>query len=198
MQFILSKDSVSYHCDKCSKQKSELSELRKLILDLKSEIELLKKASENQCTNLTTPAEEIITEVAERQLRSRNVIMYNLNENHSNDQDLIDVQDVIKKISTVPTEHIKLFRLGQSKSPNKPRPIKIIFKNSDDAISVLRNNKKLKEINSTIFVRSDLTKMQLEHLSNLRTELQERISNGEKDITIRYIRGVPKIIKSKN
>ncbi|KAF5278929.1 hypothetical protein FQR65_LT15475 [Abscondita terminalis] len=74
----MSKSTVSCHCDKFIKQKSEISELRQLILELKGEIELLKNASQIQSSKL--PAEEIINEIAECQRRSRNVTMYNLNE----------------------------------------------------------------------------------------------------------------------
>ncbi|KAK5646506.1 hypothetical protein RI129_004970 [Pyrocoelia pectoralis] len=193
----MSKNSVSYHCDNCIQQKSEINDLRRLILELKTEVERLKLASENQRINSTANADEIITEVAERPRRSRNVIMYNLDDD-DNDQDLVKAKDVIKKISNVSTDDIKVFRLGKVRNATKPRPLKIIFMNSDDAINVLRNNPKLKKINQKLVVRSDLTKIQMDHINNLRRDLQERISRGENDITIKYVRGVPRIVKVKN
>lgn len=45
---------------------------------------------------------------------------------------------------------------------------------------------------------SDRTKQQQKYMSHLRQELLNRESNGENDFIIKYIKGTPKIINSKN
>lgn len=77
-------------------------------------------------------------------------------------------------------------------SQGKCRSLRVIFPTSDAALHVIKNKSKL--INSKIKISSDNTKMQLEHLQNLRTELQQRQINGESNLTIKYVKGVPKII----
>jgi hypothetical protein len=67
------------------------------------------------------------------------------------------------------------------------------------AKEVMRN--KNKRINSdlprSISISDDKTSKQLEYLKNLRTELQLRRDNGEDNITIKYVKGIPSIIESK-
>jgi len=54
--------------------------------------------------------------------------------------------------------------------------------------------------NSDLFqgvsVTSDKTQRERLHLQTLRAQLKERIDCGEKDLTIRYLNGVPQIVKN--
>jgi hypothetical protein len=49
----------------------------------------------------------------------------------------------------------------------------------------------------SISISDDKTPKQLEYLTNLRTELQLRRDNGEDNITIKLVKGIPSIIESK-
>lgn len=69
------------------------------------------------------------------------------------------------------------------------------MRDSENALKILRNKNKFGQIR----VKADLTVKQRDYMSQLHRELESRKSNGEKDITIRYIRGTPKIVPlSKN
>jgi hypothetical protein len=67
------------------------------------------------------------------------------------------------------------------------------------AKEVLRNKNKLinSDLPRSISISDDKTSKQLEYLKNLRTELQLRRDNGEDNITIKYVKGIPSIIESK-
>ncbi|WP_219823849.1 hypothetical protein, partial [Enterobacter cloacae complex sp. CH23B] len=52
-----------------------------------------------------------------------------------------------------------------------------------------------------LYIKDDSTLKQREYLSKLRDELNSRLDRGEKDLTIKFIKGIPSIIsksKSKN
>jgi hypothetical protein len=67
------------------------------------------------------------------------------------------------------------------------------------AKEVLRNKNKLinSDLPRSISISDDKTSKQLEYLKNLRTELQLRRDNGEDNITIKYVKGIPSFIESK-
>jgi hypothetical protein len=44
----------------------------------------------------------------------------------------------------------------------------------------------------------DQTPAQKKYVDTLKEELNKRTENGEKDLSIRYIKGLPKIITNKN
>ncbi|CAH2098394.1 unnamed protein product [Euphydryas editha] len=94
------------------------------------------------------------------------------------------VPDCIKPIKTI--------RKGKY-NPDIPRAIKIILPISEAAKSILRNKSNLKASNIKLY--SYETPYQQKYRNNLRNELKRRLEGGEKDLTIKYINGVPKITK---
>ena len=86
----------------------------------------------------------------------------------------------------------KVIRIGKVINGNisKCRPLKVICKDSEDALDILRNRSKCK---NNVKINNDLTLMQREKLKRVKTELIERKSNGEMNLTLKYIRGVPTI-----
>lgn len=76
----------------------------------------------------------------------------------------------------------------------RPRPLKLILPSHDDVLRCLRNRRSLRD--SDIRINSDLTELQRAHLRELRRQLKARMEGGETDITIRYVDGVAKIMKT--
>jgi hypothetical protein len=111
-----------------------------------------------------------------------------------------DCLEIRKIISTITPEAIpqKIIRIGKPNSPNT-RPLKVSLSNDLIAKEVLRNKNKLinSDLPRSISISDDKTPKQLEYLKNLRTELQLRRDNGEDNITIKYVKGIPSIIESK-
>ncbi|KAF0705893.1 Uncharacterized protein FWK35_00025383, partial [Aphis craccivora] len=122
---------------------------------------------------------DVIEELMNRQVRSNNVILFNLPENE-NDNDL----ENIKYIFTNLNENIgdfKFSRLGRTKSTihDRPRPIKIRLTEQSDVFSILRAQKILKNSTkwSNIHFSSDKTTKQRNEMSNLRnTSLNNKLS----------------------
>ncbi|XP_045452345.1 uncharacterized protein LOC123661426 [Melitaea cinxia] len=75
-------------------------------------------------------------------------------------------------------------RLGKY-TPNKSRPIKVFFNNTDIPKCLVYNKQKLPK---TIKIYSDQTPTQKLFMQQLRDELQKRTANGEKDLIIKYIK----------
>lgn len=118
-----------------------------------------------------------------------------LNNKNTNTRKQYD-EEQIKKLTTSLYEASPkpdlLIRLGRY-IPNKPRPIKVCFNNNETPKLLLRNKTKLPE---NIKIYSDQTPSQKLYLDSLKTELYRRIGNGETNIVIKYIKGVPKIVKN--
>lgn len=91
---------------------------------------------------------------------------------------------------------LKVIRLGRFQ-PGKMRPIKTIFSMATDVFDIIRNKKKISHSNlpSTINISTDRTPNQRESMKKLCEELASRTNNGEIGLTIKFQRGVPKIIK---
>lgn len=94
---------------------------------------------------------------------------------------------------------IKLYCLGKSVS-NHSRPIKITLSNTSETFSVLHSQIKLREIPkwNDIHFSSDRTAKQRAFMSKLREELINLKEKGENDIIIKYLKGIPTIVSSKN
>ncbi|KAJ2940142.1 hypothetical protein O0L34_g14181 [Tuta absoluta] len=126
--------------------------------------------------------------------------MYDLPESTSDiaeDRKTHDIAECTKVITKITNKadctRIKAFRLGAPKSDAgaAPRPLKVIMNSKNEALDILRNKHKLQKPSS---IAADLTPMQREYLKYLREELEKRKSEGEKDLTIKYVQGRPTIV----
>lgn len=150
----------------------------------------------------TRPASTIsYHEIRQRLLRENNVIIKGIPENNETSLDLAFVKEItncFSGISTTPDVIREVTRIG-NKSGNKARPIKVSFNNREAAISVLRNKSILRSNLkfSKITISDDKTPAQLAELNHRRDELKQRIEKGETDLTIKYIRGSPIIVNTK-
>ena len=92
---------------------------------------------------------------------------------------------------------IHVIRLGDQRTDESIRPVKVILSNADDALKVLKGKRRhdvfnyLKE--SKINISPDLTIMQRQHMRDLKAQLETRKANGEL-ITIKYRNGSPTIV----
>ena len=140
--------------------------------------------------------EDTIEELDNREKRSVNLILYNLEEpnvvDHGNVTTDIDlVNDIIKKI--LPDNNIKksCVRLG-AKKQDHVRPLRVTLSSKSDVISVSRNKSRY---NGPVEITNDLTQMQRKHLADLRAKLKVMRDAGDTNKIIRYINGTPKIVQ---
>jgi hypothetical protein len=77
------------------------------------------------------------------------------------------------------------------------RPIKAIFLMAIDVFGIIRNKKKISHSNlsSIVNISTDRTPNQRESMKKLREELASRINDVETELTIKFQRRVPKIVK---
>lgn len=142
--------------------------------------------------------EQIIREIQSRKKRENNIIIVGIPEQiSSNIQERVlkDESDVLKITSIISgalPKPIKTYRIGKY-SPNKARRIKVCFDTPGPAQLLLRSKAQLPE---DIKLYSDQTPAQQKYFQSVKGELSRRIKNGESDITIKYIDGIPSIIKS--
>lgn len=150
-----------------------------------------------QDPTLMADPDDIIREVDERSRRSKNIILYNVSETDgmmSSDHDV--VSNLIKSLPTtapIDLAEVKVFRLGSVNAKNlqKPRPLKVILKNKTDVIDILKNSK---HFSNDVKASSDKTIMQRQQWLKLKQQLQALEEKGDNTKTIKYIKGVPKIV----
>lgn len=140
---------------------------------------------------------EVYEEMCDRIQRSRNLIVYNIPESPSQDiqvrinYDREELKKAFTKVK-VTCNDFKFFRLGKSGSTT--RPLKVIFSDDCYASACLKNWKLLADTN--IKFCPDRTVMQREAIRKAYEERNLRLRNGEKELKVKIIHGVPKIVKS--
>lgn len=148
-------------------------------------------------------ANAILEEIVERERRANNIILVGIEESNAstgNDRKLHDESSVkrilhdITNNSDFPNKLVTLHRLGR-RDDGKPRPIKVVLATRQDAVTVLKNKSKA---GRQVRVYDDKTPKQREEINVLRDTLKARIDKGESDLTIKYVRGLPKIVQQKN
>lgn len=191
--FSLTNPKLSYLCQDCQEGLKQVPAMRKLVSELQQQVQDLKTQQSKGID-----VELIIREVQERQNRSCNVIAFGIPESKSTsveERKNHDKKEIVKAFETVPNcdvGDITTIRLGKFDC-NKARPLKILMRSKSSAVSVLRNKNLLP---TGIKVKSDLTPYQRDHLTKLRAELDERTNQGEKDLTIKYVNNLPKIVNN--
>jgi hypothetical protein len=142
---------------------------------------------------------ELIIELKERSLRAKNIIISGMaepkatNTNERQKEDKEAVRNIMSTISIESPEPEKIFRLGKYQ-PTKTRPIKVCYESQNTAINILRRRHDLTQENIKIY--SDRTPQQQAFKKHLKEELERRIASGENNIEIKYVKGIPKIIKT--
>lgn len=172
-------------------EKAKSSETK--IHALESDIAKIKNTEPNIATS-----ENIIQEMKERTIRERNIIIVGVREckeANTNEAQLYDENEVVsitKSLVNSCPKPAKVFRIGKY-NPLKSRSIKVCFESPQTVKLLLRNKNQLRK---EIKIFSDQTPAQQNYLKTLQEELGRRTANQESDITIKYIRGVPKIVKN--
>lgn len=183
--------NVSTQLEENREFKSKIGDIGKKILTIENSISQIENYSFEHV---------IVTELMEIQSRSTNILLFNLPEGDDH-KDLENIKNIFSDLNEN-ILHFTFTRLGKFKSttPDKPRPVIIHFTNQSDVSTILRVQKNLKSSMkwSNIRFSSDKTIKQREEMANLRKTLQLRRDNGEKDVIIKYVEGIPSIVKITN
>lgn len=201
--------TVKVYCSPCNASDDKVLKLANMLDGFKaymdSKFAALEAMVKDKEASASPSVELVVAEAMERIKRSNNVIIHNLPEslsaNSSDSQQTTDFEKVCEL-----TKHIQgdqsivpasVRRVGKGGN-GKPRIIIARFNTPEAAKKILKNKKKLKQAHndfSSVSITDDRTPAQVEYLDKLRSELKHRIDSGEKDLTIRYDKGVPSIVK---
>lgn len=203
---------VSIVCNPRSQNLGSVAELKEILLNFKTDIqrqiddlnnklvELNDKISTVESFNTVEFVDSTANEALERINRSRNVLIRGVPEVEGDipsckDHDLAKIKEILHTVSSqsIPVSFHRIGRANQRFS----RMIKVIMASESEAKFILKNKSKVLENRATknVSIIDDKTPVQQERLKELRKELESRKNNGEEDITIKYIQGVPKITK---
>lgn len=199
------KSTIHHITEEQVKLKSDISSIKLSNSTTEKKIEFLEPSLQQiNCTNLavtstTKSHEEVIIELNERNERSKNILISGIPELISTDPkerleyDKSTVRNTLQTIYTDCPEPEKIFRIGKY-YPDKKRIIKVCFESKNTAKQILRNKSNLK--NNEIKIFSDQTPQQQAYFKVLKSELESRLKNGEKNLSIKYVKDIPRIIST--
>lgn len=176
------------------------NDMRRELEDVKLKIDTLNEKLTAVENSSVQSSDVVIQEVLDRLNRAKNVFIRGVPEatgdiNAKKEHDKSVVTEVLNTVNC-PANPVTILRVGKPNPTNKyPRMIKLVMPNERDARTILRNKKSLIEKVSTskLSIISDQTPSQVQLLKDLRGELDTRKANGEQNLTIKYIHGIPKI-----
>lgn len=189
-QITLLEKKISEGEEKMRTMESNLADFK-----ITDPISSANSASEN---NQMLNSEQIINEVQERNNRQKNIILGGIQEQSSSNAserqslDMAKVMNILLNIVSDTPAPIKIFRIGKH-DPKKNRRVKVCFDTQNAAIQLLRSKANLP---AGIKIYSDQTPCQQRLMLNLQRELARRSQDGETDLIIKYVKGIPKIIKA--
>lgn len=210
-QIVTEQNRISQELLKIEKFKTNVEQK---IEDLTKEINTLKVDVANSTTNITASAttgtstdftsyEDMMAEFHERSNREKNVIISGINERNSDNRaerlthDMNEVVKILELVNPGCNKPIKTIRMGKYDT-NKSRPLKVCFASVDEARTILRNKTKITNETNNIKCYYDQTPCQKKIMENTRNELKRRKDAGEQDLTIRFIRGIPKVVQNQS
>lgn len=187
--------------------KSQISEIETKVSNSEDKIKMLetdynewKLSPQSTKTNELCVNEQIIRELQDRKKRQNNIIIVGIPEQSSTitqeriHQDEADFLNITSKLSENIPNPNKVYRIGKYNA-GKTRRIKVCYDKPEPVMQLLRNKEKLPD---GIKIFSDQTPAQQKYFLAIRDELTRRIESGERDLTIKYINGVPTIIKQES
>lgn len=207
------KDQVSqmkYTTDRLAEEqnkiKQELLSVTKFNKDTDNRIKTIETSIDSlkstfSGNSLQSHYDNLISEIHERSERAKNLIISGIDEISSKNAeerrnyDMNQVDKVIKLIVPDCEKPAKVIRLGKF-DINKTRPIKAIFATPETPKKILRNKNTLQKESTKIKIYSDETLNQKKAMEILRSELKQRTESGQTDLTIKFVKGTPRIIKN--
>lgn len=189
----------SQYTDLLNKYENQLKINEELVTEistLKSRVDKMELVArttpQNEKANQNQDLDAMFSgELFDRQKRANNIILFNLPEkNH----DMEDVKELFDNTFNETVNVSGATRIGKP-NRNKNRAIKVFLQNNFEVMSLISKRHKLKGTN--VYLSADLTRRQRETEKAAREELLQRRNNGESNIQLKYIHGVPKVVENK-
>jgi septal ring factor EnvC (AmiA/AmiB activator) len=186
---------------------NDVNGLKQQVQHLLNELENIKS---NHQVEKNLDYSDIFCEIREREIKSKNIIIYNVTEDNlriSQDystledinkfNDLMTARDnsrareILDNIPDIDLDEVRTKRIGRT-DWNTCRPLRVMLQCSEDVITVMKNRGL---INQQYNVRTDQTKLQRKKIKELKEELAKinfNVTNPQ--MTIKFINGEPKIV----
>lgn len=192
----------SQHTNLLSKYEDQVrinAELRSEIGEIKLKLQLSASGGGDEITTLSGAArqnreEEIVQEVVQRQTRMYNVMIFNFNL----EEGIPETTQISTILSSNSGQQIVASNVVSFGKPNRNgcKPVKVTLAKTTDVAFLLKNRRHFAD-RHRIYIEADLSPAQLKQLQDTKEELRNRRSNGEEDLVLKFVRGIP-TITSKN
>lgn len=148
----------------------------------------IARAAGRNSTNVSD--RDILNEVVERQKRMNNLMIFNLDISKDFPES-VQINELLTQISGQP---MNITSSGVIGKPNKNgfRAVKVRLGSPDDVGLILKNRAKAITLKK-VYIEPDMTPKQREELNAVRNEFQCRKQNGEDNIRIKFVNGIPEI-----
>lgn len=133
----------------------------------------------------------VFQEVSERQKRSCNLMIFNFAQD-SEENDLSKAKNFLTDLIGSPIKVISAVRIGKS-NKNGHQSLRLTLESAEIVLKALRRKREI-DRSKKIFLEADLTTEQRIELNALKKELKERQRNGESNLILKYVNGVPKLV----
>lgn len=182
--------------NKIEENKTNIISNTKKLKSITKQIQTIQTSLSNinireNCNPTPLDIETICNEIRDRENRAKNILVFGLPESNDPNADLTEFNNLLIKLA-LDVKPLRLIRLGKS-TANKPRPAKIIFESIDNVIKIFKLSKSFIKYN--LKIDHDKTIRERDILKNLRLTLNNRIQNGEKNLTIKYVNNIPTIVE---
>lgn len=195
------KGGLTWSCEGCGELGDDINGLKAAILALREEIANIKTEGTSLETNPFV-MEEIIQEISNRERRKTNIVIYNIPENGTTKKDQITsdtlvVAEIFAEMD-IPVDVIEPMRLGKydpSRGEHK-RPIKVALPDVDSVRKSVKSARRLRDVErfKNYIISMDKTPFQSKLYRLAAQDLDSRIRAGERDLRIKYLNGIPKVV----
>lgn len=204
--------SMKIVCNKCSMKFDQLTDIKALIESLKVDFDKKVSSLREELSNMNAKIDNLnqidssgiveaaVNESVDRIRRSKNIILRGIPtpEGTPAERKQTDTETVAAVLRAVDSTVVprQIIRLGQRSIGTRPPIIKVVLEDEYHAKTILRKKNKLLQHAEfrSVRITDDKTPLQQRYLNYLREELQRRMSAGEDDLTIKYVRGSPQIV----
>jgi len=194
-QITEQQDSLSKQMNDLSQKIADLSakqqSLQQSVQNISSQI---VESASNMDTNTThntniatsRSALDIVDEMADRERRKQNIVVYNFPECADRKADIDAFQTLCSTVFKLDTNICKAIRLGP-KIANKHRPLLLIFEDIDDKSYLISRSHFLRRYDqyNKVYIVPDRTKLERTKHKKAVDELRQRRAKGESGLIIR-------------
>lgn len=187
---------------------SENKILKDEMAALKNELEEIKLSDKSVVNDVITDEnqfESFCSELADRNQRSRNILIYNIDENKQTpatqvssngclNDDRETIISILSNIVDIEACDFTVSRVGR-KMDDKPRPIKVVLPNPSWVLQIMRNKRNL---TSQVKIVPDRTPRQRDHFKRLLSLMKFEHEKGNTNARIRYINGIPRLLTDRD